>query len=193
MIDARSLGGAALAAALRDSRARSLALLCDLDEAQWQVPQRAGLNPPAWELAHVAWFAEYWVLRGPHHAGADGFVHAARPARLAGPDALLDSARLPHPARWRAALPRAAEWEHAAAHIDWGRSVWEWTADDFLPYPGFTPGPYRDYSAPWFGSHPGLRGGSFATHERLHAPCYRNFFLPGRTDVFAGFRTARDP
>ena len=87
-------------------------------------------------------------------------------------------------------LPSAAEWEHAAPHLHWGHSVWEWTADAFEPYPGFTPGPYREYSEPWFGGHRELRGGAFATHARLHDARYRNFFQPQRTDIFAGFRTA---
>ncbi|MEW6707348.1 MAG: selenoneine synthase SenA [Pseudomonadota bacterium] len=386
--EARTLAGPALAQALRDSRTRTLALVQDLSDAQWQVPCRPGLNPVAWELAHVAWFGEFWILRGPHRVDEHGLVHAAQPPRHAGPDGLLDSARLPHaerwrvdlpsraqvlamlqaqleacvaalpqqaddealyfhrlalfhedmhgeafawlratlgypvpagaadpprvpaaaPARlaggpvrvgwpagragfafdnerpgctlllddfeidgapvsnqaflrfvedggyrdpalwpgpageWRAAsglehprrwrrgadgwelrwfdawrplppdgvamhlsaweaeaycrwagrrLPRAAEWEHAAAagRIGWGGSVWEWTADAFQPYPGFRQGPYKDYSAPWFGDHRELRGGAFATHERLHHPRYRNFFRPERTDVFAGFRT----
>ncbi|MFY9511021.1 MAG: SUMF1/EgtB/PvdO family nonheme iron enzyme, partial [Rubrivivax sp.] len=91
-------------------------------------------------------------------------------------------------------LPSAAEWECAAQAggdaFAWGRSVWEWTATPFAPYPGFAPGPYKDYSAPWFGDHRELRGGSFATHARLHELRYRNFFQPHRHDVFAGFRTA---
>jgi len=89
-------------------------------------------------------------------------------------------------------LPHAAEWELAAPdeRFHWGHSVWEWTADAFLPYPGFVAGPYADYSAPWFGDHRELRGGAFATHARLHDPRYRNFFVADRSDVFAGFRTA---
>ena len=89
-------------------------------------------------------------------------------------------------------LPHAAEWECAArdARFSWGRGVWEWTADAFLPYPGFVAGPYADYSQPWFGDHRELRGGAFATAERLHDPRYRNFFVADRNDVFAGFRTA---
>ncbi|MEO5844260.1 MAG: SUMF1/EgtB/PvdO family nonheme iron enzyme, partial [Caldimonas sp.] len=89
-------------------------------------------------------------------------------------------------------LPRAAEWECAARdpRFIWGRGVWEWTADAFLPYPGFAAGPYAEYSRPWFGDHRELRGGAFATHERLHDPRYRNFFVADRNDVFAGFRTA---
>ena len=70
----------------------------------------------------------------------------------------------------------------------WGQ-VWEWTASTFLPYPGFVPHPYRDYSAPWFGSRPVLRGASVATQARMHHPRYRNYFTPERNDVFAGFRT----
>jgi gamma-glutamyl hercynylcysteine S-oxide synthase len=68
-------------------------------------------------------------------------------------------------------------------------NVWEWTADDFLPYPGFSPDPYREYSAPWFGTHKVLRGGAFATRGRLISNVYRNFYTPDRRDVLAGFRT----
>jgi iron(II)-dependent oxidoreductase len=68
-------------------------------------------------------------------------------------------------------------------------NVWEHTADDFLPYPGFAPGHYREYSAPWFGDHKVLRGGCWATRGRLLRNSYRNFYRPDRRDVFAGFRT----
>jgi iron(II)-dependent oxidoreductase len=390
---ARHLAGAVLAAALRDSRTRTWALVGDLSPAQWRPPQQAGVNPIAWELAHLAWFAEFWMLRGPHGRDAQGHAVARHAPRFVGPDAHFDSARLAHAARWstpmpdRAALepmlagqldacieslPRerdaddaalyfarlalfhedmhgeafcwlraalgypapagvampvlpastplavrggavrigidanaagfafdnerpgrtlqlqdfeidsapvsagafarfvdaggydapahwpgpagawraqsglahpqrwrrdartggwqqrwfdrwlpldpaapvlhvnafeaeaycrwagrrlaeAAEWEHAASStpsFTWGGSVWEWTADAFAPYPGFAPGPYAEYSAPWFGDHRELRGGAFATHPRLHDPRYRNFFQPQRTDIFAGFRTA---
>lgn len=89
-------------------------------------------------------------------------------------------------------LPSEAEWERAAMErpddFDWGQ-VWEWTASPFLPYPGFEPHPYRDYSAPWFGSRPVLRGGSFMTQPRMRHPRYRNFFMAHRNDVPAGFRS----
>jgi len=68
-------------------------------------------------------------------------------------------------------------------------NVWEWTASDFLPYPGFEPDPYREYSEPWFGSHKVLRGGSFATPARLLRNTWRNFYTPDRRDMWAGFRT----
>lgn len=386
------MSGAALAAALRDSRELLLSRVDDLDDTQWRFAYRVGVNPVPWELGHVGWFGEFWVLRGPHHVDAQGFVNARHPPRFIGPDDCFDSARLAHarrwdiepvtrqalldrlqaqleaciatvphdanddqaaylhrlalfhedmhaeafawlrgvlgfppprgcalspvgqqgelemdgslfqlgwpatrrgfafdnelppcscevdpfridvapvtagqflrfveaggyaeaawwpgeagvwragvaaahPERWREReagrwevrwfdrwvdldpaqpvihvnaweaeaycrwagrrLPTAAEWEFAAtaapARFQWGRSVWEWTATPFEPYPGFTPGPYKDYSAPWFHDHRELRGGSFAAHARLHDVRYRNFFQPHRRDVFAGFRTA---
>jgi gamma-glutamyl hercynylcysteine S-oxide synthase len=67
-------------------------------------------------------------------------------------------------------------------------NVWEWTASDFLPYPGFVIDPYKEYSAPWFGTHKVLRGGSWATRSRLIRNTWRNFYTPERRDIFAGFR-----
>lgn len=394
-LDPRQLAGFDLAQALRDARERTWAWVDDLTDAQWLPPCQAGVNPIAWELAHMAWFAEYWTLRAPHGRDAQGFASSSVPPRFAGPDAHFDSARLAHTARWttplpsraglkdrlaaqldaslavlpsradpsrtsldsdlyfhrlalfhedmhaealcwlrselaypaptgvalvplsgtkslavpggriaigksrsilgfafdnerdglcatvppfeidanpvsafdysrfvdsggydtpaywpgpagawratfplrhpqkwrknakgtwemlwfdtwlvldgdlpvihvnayeaeayclwaKRRLPSAAEWECAAlsAHgFLWGNSVWEWTTDAFQPYPGFTAGPYREYSQPWFGNHRELRGGAFATHKRMHNPHYRNFFLPQRSDIFAGFRT----
>lgn len=390
--DARSLSGEALAVALRDSREVLLSRVTDLDDAQWRFPHRSGVNPIPWELGHVGWFGEFWILRGPHRVDGQGFVNAAQPPRFIGPDDCFDSAQLAHARRWdiepmtrhglldrleaqldaciatvpaagddaaaymhrlalfhedmhaeafawlrgvlgfasppgcelphgalqgeqrmaggdfrigwppgrlgfsfdnelpsqvhtvepfaidsapvtagqflrfieaggyanadcwpgeagtwRAAaaaahperwrkresgrwemrwfdrwsdlipeqpvihvnaweaeaycrwagrrLPDAQEWEFAATSaepgtFEWGGSVWEWTSTPFAPYPGFQPGPYKDYSAPWFHDHRELRGGSFAAHTRMHDPRYRNFFQPHRRDVFAGFRTS---
>ncbi len=90
-------------------------------------------------------------------------------------------------------LPSEVEWElaaHTAARrgFRWGE-VWEWTGSTFFGYPGFAADPYRDYSEPWFGTHKVLRGASFATRARLQSPKYRNYFLPGRDDIFCGFRS----
>jgi iron(II)-dependent oxidoreductase len=68
-------------------------------------------------------------------------------------------------------------------------NVWEWTASDFNPYPGFVAGPYKEYSEPWFGDHKVLRGGCWVTRSRLIHNCYRNFYTTDRRDVWAGFRT----
>jgi ergothioneine biosynthesis protein EgtB len=88
-------------------------------------------------------------------------------------------------------LPTEAEWETAAMsdpRMAWG-DVWEWTASRFLPFPGFAPHPYRDYSAPWFGSRYVLRGAAAATSPRIVHPRYRNYFTPERNDIYAGFRS----
>ena len=381
MRDARRLEPDQLCEALRAARERTLSWALDLSDEQWVVPRDPNIQPTAWDLAHIGWFAEFWVLRGPHRLGPDGVTAARRPGRCFADDAWLDSAVVAHaerwrrpppreellaqlaaqldavtavlqgaadadtlyfahlallhecmhsealawtratcgypapqgvvmpdvpvaqqlvipggdhaigvdgsdefafdneqprhavalepfsidsdpvrndrylefvedggyqredlwpdgrpdrdlPARWRRAsdgsiehrhfdrwtplpkaqpvvhvnareaeafcrwagrrLPRAAEWEAAAARgIRWGRTVWEWTADPFAPYTqGFRPGPYATYSAPWFHHQRELRGGSYCTDALVHDARYRNFFLPLRTDVFAGFRTA---
>ena len=68
-------------------------------------------------------------------------------------------------------------------------NVWEWTTSDFLPYSGFVPDPYEEYSQPWFGAHKVLRGGCWMTRSRLLRNTYRSFYRPHRRDVGAGFRT----
>ena len=87
-------------------------------------------------------------------------------------------------------LPSEAEWACAAQQpgFVWGQ-VWEWTASDFAPFPGFEPHPYRDYSAPWWHSHRVLRGACAATSGHVADVRYRNFFVPERRDIFAGFRS----
>jgi len=68
-------------------------------------------------------------------------------------------------------------------------NVWEWTATDFRPYPGFVIDPYREYSQPWFENHKVLRGGCWTTRSHLIRNTWRNFYTPDRHDVWAGFRT----
>ena len=90
-------------------------------------------------------------------------------------------------------LPTEAEWDmaaHTQADFIWG-DVWEWTADDFEPFEGFTPHPYVEYSAPWFGSRKVLRGAAWVTHAYLRNLNYRNFFTSDRRDIYAGFRVCR--
>src|SRR5579864_1944949 len=70
-------------------------------------------------------------------------------------------------------------------------NVWEWTATDFGPFPGFQIDPYKEYSQPWFGTHKVLRGGAWPTQPRLLRNTWRNFYTPDRRDVWAGFRTCR--
>ncbi len=71
--------------------------------------------------------------------------------------------------------------------------VWEWTASDFLPYPGFRAFPYREYSEVFFGpKYKVLRGGSFAVDPVACRGTFRNWDHPVRRQIFSGFRTARD-
>lgn len=388
MNEGRSFARIDLPAALAEARRATFAVTLDLSDADWLVPYHPGIQPTAWDLAHIAWFAEFWLLRAPHRVDADGAVASDAPAPFVGLDHRYDSARIGHrerwqmplfprhelldrmaaqldacqraaaaggdrdadryhahfavlhelmhvealcwtrallgrpapdglrmpqlpgrsdvaiaggehaigtasgspgfafdnelpgrtvrldafaidstpvsngayrtfveadgyrraefwpgraakwlerhgklhPERWRRAaggaweqrwydrwipladdepvvhvsayeaeawchfrqrrLPSAAEWEVAADRMTWGHSVWEWTADPFAPYPGFRPAPYTTYSAPWFHHQREMRGGAYATHRWMHDRRYRNFFLPHRTDVFGGFRSA---
>jgi gamma-glutamyl hercynylcysteine S-oxide synthase len=365
-IAARKMDKGAIAVALEHVREFTWDTLADLADHQWRVPYQGGINPPLWEYGHIAWFYEWWVLRG---ANNDSGIETTTlfSSKLENADSLFDSNRVAHPARWQLDLPKlnsildyrrdmqeemlqklsattktdagwyffrlglfhelmhaealiymrqtlhmkgksnwrthpvgregsvqldggkfflgvapnqgfafdnemqaheidlppfdidlapitnrqyrafidaggtvpahwhwdktnwvhhwfnhweklpddhpvchisaheaeayckwakrrlptAAEWECAAAtdSIEWGGNVWEWTSSAFTPYPKFTPGPYKEYSAPWFGYHREVRGGSFATHPMMHHPRYRNFYLPERRDIFVGFRT----
>jgi gamma-glutamyl hercynylcysteine S-oxide synthase len=96
--------------------------------------------------------------------------------------------RLPTEVEWELAAAAQASAGGGAGPMRLGQ-VWEWTASEFQPYPGFAPHPYRDYSVPWFGTRQVLRGASFATHPRMRHPRYRNFFTSDRNDIFAGFRS----
>jgi iron(II)-dependent oxidoreductase len=71
--------------------------------------------------------------------------------------------------------------------------VWEWTASDFAAYPGFVAFPYPEYSELFFGRrYKVLRGGSWATQPMVARNTFRNWDLPQRRQIFAGFRCARD-
>ena len=56
--------------------------------------------------------------------------------------------------------------------------VWEWTSSDFVPWPGFEPMLYADYSEPFFGGdYKVLRGGSWAVGGAVGPPVFRNWDL----------------
>ena len=70
--------------------------------------------------------------------------------------------------------------------------VWEWTASDFRPWPGFESWPYDEYSKVFFGDeYRVLRGGSWATRPGAIRNTFRNWDYPIRRQIFAGFRCAR--
>ena len=69
--------------------------------------------------------------------------------------------------------------------------VWEWTCSGFDPWPGTRSFPYAEYSGVFYGGDfRCLRGGSWATHPTAVRTTFRNWDLPVRRQVFAGFRTA---
>lgn len=77
--------------------------------------------------------------------------------------------------------------------VQMGGDVWEWTSSHFQPYPGFLAFPYPECSEIYFGDeYRVLRGGSWATDGLVARTSFRNWELPGRRQMFAGFRCARD-
>jgi len=100
------MDAAALDTALQDARRHTLALFDALAAAGYdrpaQLPRLAILNPPLWELGHVAWFAEWFVLR---EARSSRPGDARGPSLLAHGDALFDSNTVGHDARWTLDLP----------------------------------------------------------------------------------------
>ncbi|HVT44538.1 MAG TPA: selenoneine synthase SenA [Thermoanaerobaculia bacterium] len=158
---------------------------CWADEA-WEWRAREGVRHPIyWRRASAGWdvrLFDRW-----------------QPLELDAPLVHVNAWEADSFCRWAGRrLPSEFEWEAAArssgAGMVWGLPnvglVWEWTASRFLPYPGFSPDPYTDYSQPWFASpHRVLRGGSWATPARLMRPSFRNFYQPHRRDIYAGFRT----
>lgn len=71
--------------------------------------------------------------------------------------------------------------------------VWEWTSSELAGYPGFEPFPYPEYSEAFLGTGlMVLRGGAWATHTNVIRSSFRNWDLPERRQIFAGFRCAED-
>ncbi len=87
-----------LATELAASRRRSTLVTHDLRGDQLLGPQLPIVNPPLWELGHLAWFQEFWCLR--HRNGA-----APRDSILPESDTLFDSAKVAHGTRWNLPLP----------------------------------------------------------------------------------------
>lgn len=95
-----------LADALLDARDYTLAMFERFAEAGLDVPARVPklsiVNPPLWELGHLAWFAEWYILREApsSHPGA-----ARSPCLLTKGDDWFDSNLVPHRSRWTLDLP----------------------------------------------------------------------------------------
>jgi gamma-glutamyl hercynylcysteine S-oxide synthase len=157
-------------------------------------------------VVHISWYeAEAYCQWAGRRLPTEAEWETAASAEPAS-DGGLDSARRRH-FPWGDDAPNGAranlDWRalgvvevgsHGAGDSAFGcrqliGNVWEWTADNFMPYPGFTADPYKEYSKPWFGTHKVLRGGCWATRSLLIRNSWRNFYTPDRHDVWAGFRT----
>lgn len=105
----RNASSAQLAAALQDARHYTLALFdrfqsSGLDDLA-RVPYLPIINPPLWELGHIAWFAEWFVLR---EATSSHPATAKSPCLLAAGDRWFDSNNVTHTTRWALDLPDTA-------------------------------------------------------------------------------------
>ena len=78
-----------------DARQRTIDLVADIPEDQLLPPKLDIINPWLWEIGHMGWFQEKWVLR--HKLGRKPILDNA--------DSLYDSMAIPHDARWDLPLP----------------------------------------------------------------------------------------
>jgi iron(II)-dependent oxidoreductase len=75
---------------MHDAKARTLELVHGLDAEQLIGPKLDTVNPLQWEIGHVAWFHEYFILRRRY----------ARQEILAAGDSIYDSIAIHHHTRW---------------------------------------------------------------------------------------------
>lgn len=93
-----ALPASALVQTVNEARARTLALVADLDDEQLNVPLLEAVNPFRWELGHVAFFYDVFLLR---LLGRAAFL-------MDGAADLYDSFSVDHDDRWSLALPSRA-------------------------------------------------------------------------------------
>src|SRR5688572_5335211 len=91
---------AALIAELHSARAHTRRVADDLGGARELGPRLAIVNPPRWEIGHVAWFQEWWCLRDACEDRAPILPNA---------DRLYNSATVAHDTRWELPLPSFRE------------------------------------------------------------------------------------
>ncbi|MGH3322063.1 MAG: selenoneine synthase SenA [Streptosporangiaceae bacterium] len=106
---------------VREASRRLTDLVADLDDGQLVGPRLPTINPLIWEIGHITWFQEIFVLRRA----------LSEPPLIEHGDAIWDSAAIPHDTRWFLTLPSRRE------TLDYIREVTERVADR-LSRPGAT-------------------------------------------------------
>src|SRR5512138_3556094 len=92
-------GSHGLLAALIDARRLELELFEGIADSQLLGEKAHFLEPPIWEIGHVGWFQEYWILRN-----LDG-----APPLLPGSDGIYDSFNVSYRLRWDHRYPSRRE------------------------------------------------------------------------------------
>ncbi|TDI64876.1 MAG: ergothioneine biosynthesis protein EgtB [Alphaproteobacteria bacterium] len=169
--------------------------------------ERTMVLPAHEPVVHVNWFEAdaycrwagqrlprevEWEAAALGEAAADGTLSAAKrryPWGAAAPDP--SRANLDGRALGPVGVAALAAGDSAFGCRQMLGNVWEWTADTFYGFPGFSADAYKEYSAMLFGDTKVLRGGAWTTRGRMIHGTYRNYFEAWRRDVFAGFRTCR--
>src|SRR5262245_34518430 len=90
---------------MRDYRARTVAPVADLNNQQLIGPRLAIVNPPLWEMGHIAWFQEFWILR--HLRKQQAIMKTG--------DQLYNSTDVAHDSRWELLLPSL---DHTREYMD---------------------------------------------------------------------------
>src|SRR5438552_6202958 len=90
---------ACLADLLLEARSVEMQLLDGLTDEQMLGAPAHFVEPPIWEMGHVGWFQEYWLLR---HLGGE-------PTLLPGSDGIYDSFNVPYTQRWDHRYPSRRE------------------------------------------------------------------------------------
>lgn len=151
-----------LAGWVTDACRRSIELVADLDDDQMVGPMLPTVNPLIWEIGHLAWFQEKFVLRDA----------CGQSPILAGGDALYDSGAIPHDTRWHLRLPsreRTVEYMRTVADRV-ARAVTRSDATDVVRH-------FARYSVHHYDTH---TEALTCTRQNLGYPAPR---LPGLTDA----------